>query len=286
VELDVLLSADGEIVVHHDYHLNPEIARTPDGAWLHGGVRPAVKALTLAELKTYDVGRLKPHTASFDRYPAQRPVDGERIPTLREVIAFYHHCGGKISRLCIEIKTSPEAPDVTPGPEAMVEAVVRLLALEGIADRAFIFSFDWRALKHAQTLSPDIPRVYLSHIGANFDNIKPGQAGPHLWTGGLDVADFGGSIPRMVKAAGGRYWGPDHEYLTSAVLHEAHGLGLKVFAWTPDDPGSMLRLIKMNVDGVITNRPDRLKCLLREFAASTDGVASPLSLNCSAGGER
>lgn len=31
VELDVLLSADQKIVVHHDYALKPEIARTLDG---------------------------------------------------------------------------------------------------------------------------------------------------------------------------------------------------------------------------------------------------------------
>jgi glycerophosphoryl diester phosphodiesterase len=34
VELDVLLTSDKELIVHHDYRLKPEIARTPDGAWL------------------------------------------------------------------------------------------------------------------------------------------------------------------------------------------------------------------------------------------------------------
>jgi glycerophosphoryl diester phosphodiesterase len=45
-------------------------------------------------------------------------------------------------------------------------------------------------------------------------------------------------------------------------VNEAHALGIKVFAWTPDDRVNMLRLIKMNVDGIITNRPDILKHLL------------------------
>ena len=43
---------------------------------------------------------------------------------------------------------------------------------------------------------------------------------------------------------------------------QCRGLGMKVFAWTPDDRVNMLRLIKMNVDGIITNRPDILKSLL------------------------
>jgi hypothetical protein len=36
LEMDVLLCADGEIVVHHDFGLKPEIARTPGGKWCAG----------------------------------------------------------------------------------------------------------------------------------------------------------------------------------------------------------------------------------------------------------
>jgi len=61
VELDVLLTADSTIVVHHDYTLKRETTRTADGEWLSlSGL--AIKDLTLAQLKTYDVGRLKPNT--------------------------------------------------------------------------------------------------------------------------------------------------------------------------------------------------------------------------------
>jgi glycerophosphoryl diester phosphodiesterase len=34
IELDVLLSANDELVVHHDYMLRPEIARSKDGNWI------------------------------------------------------------------------------------------------------------------------------------------------------------------------------------------------------------------------------------------------------------
>ena len=54
VELDVFLTADSTIVVHHDYTLKPETTRTADGEWLsHSG--PAIKDLTLAQLITYDI---------------------------------------------------------------------------------------------------------------------------------------------------------------------------------------------------------------------------------------
>ena len=73
VELDVLLTSDKELIVHHDYRLKPEIARTPDGAWLKGWEGPTIKKLTLAELMNYDVGRLKPNTKYARRYPDNNP---------------------------------------------------------------------------------------------------------------------------------------------------------------------------------------------------------------------
>jgi len=45
-------------------------------------------------------------------------------------------------------------------------------------------------------------------------------------------------------------------------IDTAHQLGIQVFAWTPDSPGVMKRLIEMGVDGIITNRPDRLRSVL------------------------
>ncbi len=261
VELDVHLSADDKIVVHHDYTLQPEIARTPEGQWLKGP-GPAVEELTLAQLKTYDIGRLKPGTRYARRYPDQKAVDGERIPTLAEVISFLKAKCPQATRLWIEIKTDPEKADLTPSPQTIVEGVTTLLREQNFSARACILSFDWSALVHMQKISPQIPTIYLSHVGVRLNNIKPGQPGPSPWMAGLDIDDFGGSIPRAVKAAGGKYWAPYYKYLTYALLEEAHQLGLKVYVWTVDSRSDMERLKEMGVDGIITNRPDILKSVV------------------------
>jgi glycerophosphoryl diester phosphodiesterase len=107
------------------------------------------------------------------------------------------------------------------------------------------------------------PTVYLSHVGVRLNNIKPGQPGPSPWTAGIDVDDFNGSIPRVVKAAGGRYWAPHYKYITRNLVQEAQRLGIQIFVWTPDSRSYMEYLIKMGVDGIITNRPDILKSILR-----------------------
>jgi len=262
VELDVLLTADGEVVVHHDFHLKPDIARTPDGEWLKLRPSPTIKDLTLAELKTYDVGRLKPFTKYSNRYPEQVPVDGERIPTLREVIFLLKNNATKNTHLWVEIKTNPEKPEFTPPPETVADAVVQLLRKQDFTAHVRILSFDWRSLVHVQKIAPDIPTVYLSLVGRSLNNIKPGQPGASPWMAGIDIDDFSGSIPQAVNKAGGRFWAPYYKHVTYDLLEEAHELGLQVFVWTPDSRDDMKRLNQMGVDGIITNRPDILKAVI------------------------
>ena len=263
IELDVLLTADNNIIVHHDYALKPEIARTPRGDWLD---RPGltIKKLTLAKLKTYDIGRLKPGTRYSRRYPEQQPVDGERIPTLGEVISSVEATCDPATQLWIEIKTNPEKPDFTPAPETVANAVVQLLNKRNFSERVRILSFDWRSLAQVQKIAPNIATVYLSLEGVSLNNIKPGQPGTSPWMAGLDIDDFSGSIPQAVKAAGGRYWAPFYKHLTRVLLNDAHELGIQVFVWTPDKRSEMIRLIEMGVDGIITNRPDVLRSIVSE----------------------
>ena len=141
--------------------------------------------------------------------------------------------------------------------------MVQNLKKQAFLERSRILSFDWRALAHVQKIAPGIPTVYLSVIGVRFNNIKPGQPGASPWMAGLDIDDFSGSIPKAVKAAGGRYWAPYYKDLSYRRMQEASELGLQVFVWTPDTPSKMQLLIEKQVDGIITNRPDILKALIR-----------------------
>ena len=264
VELDVLVSADGEMVVHHDFKLRPEIARSADGAWVTSGSQPAVKDLTLAQLKTYDVGRLQPKTSYAARFPEQTPVDGERIPTFKETIDLFKKSCSPSTRLFVEIKTSPEEPELALPPEAVSDRVVKMVRDEGIAERTWILSFDWRNLVHIQKTAPELATVYLTIVGPGLNNLKPNQPGASPWMAGLDIDDFNGSAPRAVKAAGGRVWSPFYKNLTPETLAEARQLGLLVSVWTPDSPDDLKKLIEMKVDAITTNRPDVLKRLIAD----------------------
>ena len=264
IELDVLVSADGQLVVHHDFRLKPEIARSADGAWVAPGAQPAVKELTLAQLKTYDIGRLQPKTPYAARFPEQTPVDGERIPTFKEAIDLFKKSCDPSTRLFVEIKTSPEEPELALPPEAVSDRVVKMVRDEGIAERTWILSFDWRNLVRIQKTAPGLATVYLTIVGPGLNNLQPSRPGASPWMAGFDIDDFNGSAPRAVKAAGGRIWSPFFKNLTPEALAEARQLGLLVSVWTPDNPDDLRRLIEMKVDAVTTNRPDVLKKLLRD----------------------
>jgi glycerophosphoryl diester phosphodiesterase len=253
LELDAAVTKDGVVVVSHDPHVNPDLARGPDGKWIPSP-GPAIFSLTAAEVKRYDVGRLRPGSSYAASFPDQVPVDGTRFATLREVFALAKKAGNENVRFNVETKIRPDRPDDTVGPEAFAEAIVTVARAAGVTSRTTIQSFDWRTLQHVQKTWPDMVTVYLtepSSVAA-----APGSKGVSPWLAGFDPAAHGGSIPRTVAAAGGRVWSPNQGQVTRESLAEAHGLGLKVIPWTVNRPEDMAALIDLGVDGLITDRPD------------------------------
>jgi len=69
----------------------------------------------------------------------------------------------------------------------------------------------------------------------------------------------------MVEAAGGRIWSPYYQEVSSGQVKEAHESGLEVKVWTVNDVEQMEALIKMGVDGIITDYPDRLRKVLQRL---------------------
>jgi glycerophosphoryl diester phosphodiesterase len=266
LELDMGVTKDGVIVVSHERGLNPDLARGPDGRYISAGI-PYVN-LTLAEVKQYDVGQIRPGSAYAARFPEQLAIPGTRIPTLAEVFELVRRSGDRHVRLNIETKIDPTHPEESLDPQSFVTAVLGLLRREHFTDRVMIESFDWRTLLLVQKQAPEIPTVYLTQQQTPEENIYLDKSSP--WTAGFDPMKYGGSVPRAVKAAGGRIWSPLYEDVTVRSIAEAHSLGLPVIVWTVNDPKEMSRLIDMGVDGIISDRPD----LLRTVAASK-GIALP-----------
>ena len=257
LETDIAVSRDDVLLISHDPALNPDITRGPDGQFL-AARGPVIRHTDYAELQRYDVGRLKPGTRYAEQYPAQQPSDGARLPKLEELFALVKKSGNQDVRLALEIKVRPDAPDETMAPEPFARKLVEAVRAAGLASRTTILSFDWRALQAVQKLAPEIGTVYLSIQRPQSDNIGAGKPGPWPWTAGFGHAEHG-SVPKMIKAAGGRTWSAFHLDLDAAKVKEAQTLGLTVLAWTVNDPAQIARMMDLGVDGIVSDRPDLVR---------------------------
>ena len=262
LELDIAITRDGVLVIHHDLALNPDITRDAQGRWLDKPSAP-IHMLTWAELQTFDVGRLKPGSRYAANYPDQQPVDGTRIPRLSDLFDMVKRKGHDKVRFAIETKINPTLPESTLPPEPYAEAVVAEIRKAGMQHRTQILSFDWRSLAHVQRIAPEIATVYLSAQQRWLDNIGAPGNNASPWTAGLRYSDHG-SVPKMISAAGGKLWSVFFGDVDQSKVQEAQGLGLKVLVWTVNDAATMNRMLDLGVDGLITDRPDIAREVLRE----------------------
>ena len=130
-EIDVMLTADGEIVLMHDDFVD----RTTDGTGL-------VSQTTLETIRELDAGEW------FDD-----EFEGEPVPTLGEAFAHAREIG---IGLVVEIKEFQDT-------DRLVEALAAYLAENDVADDAVFISFDHGFLKSLKARIPGIRTEGITH---------------------------------------------------------------------------------------------------------------------------
>ena len=267
VDMDIGITKDGIVVITHNVSLNPDITRNNKGQWIKSKTL-FIKDLTLKEAQSYDVGKIKPGTKYAKLFPAQYPVPNTHIPTLKSVIDYVKRVAGNKVGFQIEIKTDPTHPKWTFSDERFAKQLAKIMEDEGIVNRTEVQAFDFQALIDLQKINPNIKTAYLTDaIGE--EEARSDSKSALLWSAGHSLRNYGNSIPKMIKALGGKLWGPQDTELTKKSLDEAHRLGLKVVVWTwpkqtkkEIDPKMIEKLIDWGVDGIITDRPDILRGLM------------------------
>lgn len=226
IEQDLQMTADGVLVVLHDATLDRTV-RGP-ARIAHG----RVDARTLAELRECEAGSWF-NQAHPDR--ARSEFAAEPVPALDDVLARY---AGR-ARFYIETKNPAEAP-------GMEEELVRLLREHdlirpvGEEQRVVVQSFSTRSLRTVHAAQPSIPLVRLFRSREKSWTVRQQLAG-------LDALAFG--------------VGPASPTVDDALARDADRHGLVIHPYTVDDESEMRRLIDLGVDGMFTNRPDRLLSL-------------------------
>jgi len=194
IELDVHLSADGEIIVIHD----ESIDRTTNG-------KGFVNALSLRELKAFRIN------GTYE------------IPTLAAIFDL-------VNQDCfinIELK-SYEATD------KVVSLIEKYVTKKGWKyNRFLVSSFDWNALQQVAFLNDKIPIGVLTETD-------------------LDLAL---AFAKFIQA---KSIHPHFHLLTKENTAQMQEKGLQVFPWTINELEDIQKIKKFNVNGIITDFPNRI----------------------------
>ena len=265
LETDMAVTRDDVVVISHEPALYPPIVRL-DGAWLKEP-GPPIRTLTLAELGRYDIGRTDPATPYGRNFPEQQAADGQRFPTLDQVLALAKPAGVRVN---IETKITPTSGTTVADPETFARLVVDRVVAAGMEKRTTVQSFDWRTLAAVRRMNPAIGTVCLTNEGGSFDTVAPRDGVPSPWFAGLKLDDHGGSVPALAAAAGCAAWSPNFQSLTRERLADAKARKLRVVPWTVNQPADMARLVDWGVDGLITDYPDRARKVLADKGVPLD----------------
>jgi glycerophosphoryl diester phosphodiesterase len=236
LELDVHATADGELLVCHD----ATVDRTTNASG-------AIADITHAESRELDNAYwwVEGEVVATDRpeadYVHRGNAPGDRdfaIATLREVLEA--HPGVFLN---LDIKQT--APAVAP----YEEALAALLREFGRVDDVIVASFNDAATDAFKSFAPEVSTS----------------------AGTLAVAEFYGAVrdglptPDSVLRHHALQVPPAFQDITlvdERFVTRAHEAGLAVHVWTIDDADEMRRLLALDVDGIMTDRPSVLSAVL------------------------
>ncbi len=241
LELDVVMSGDGQVIVSHEPWMNGAICTTPDGDELTFDEGRALNLyrMTAAEIQRYDCG-----SREQERFPDQEQRNTYK-PTLREVVeAADEHAlmSGAVSpSYNIEIKSDPAWYGVLqPRPEPYVEAVLATIDSLGIASRCIVQSFDPAILEVVHAQRSDIT---LALLVENKDELKKN----------LERLSFKPDI-----------YSPYFELVDRPLLEKLREKDIELVVWTVNEEKDIKRMLKLGVDGIISDHPDRVIAALEE----------------------
>ena len=154
-----------------------------------------------------------------------RPAPSVKL-TLEEVLDF---CRGKMG-VNVELKSEMSEK----GAYQTGAAVGKLLAERKDPD-PYVSSFWWAGLEGTRVAGPAVRRAFL-------------------------FADSPDRSALMEAARGMRLWAlhPNRAYVTPELVHAAHAAGLKVNAWTVNEPREIALFADLGVDGIVSDYPERV----------------------------
>ena len=240
LEMDLYITKDGQVVVTHDATVSPDLCVSPDGTPLEEqeSERLKIYQLNYSQIKPYDCG--SPENESF---PEQENTKAH-IPLLADVISTAKQFSSSHQPLTylLEIKSGSDSDGHQhPAPRFFVQQVLEIICQQNAEKEAALIGFDKRVLREAREQNPKI-RTGLSIVEVSKLDHE------------LEELGF---IPDIIC--------PLHKHLDSVFLEKAWDKRMKVIAWTVNEAEDQQRMIELQVDGLITDYPDKAMKLIHEL---------------------
>ncbi|MBO2008429.1 glycerophosphodiester phosphodiesterase family protein [Hymenobacter negativus] len=236
LEMDVVISADNQVVVSHEPWLNPNICLDPAGHRIEPANPPRFNLYQMPYylIRQCDCGQLHPDFPSQQPQPAHKPLLSE---VLSEVAAATNRLGRAPVRFSIEIKSTSDGDDIYhPKPARFLSLVLAELNAAQVLPQTTLLCFDARILQIAHHHQPNLATCLL------LEEEQP-------WLPSLQALGF---VPTTL--------GPNFRTVTAEAVQNLRTAypGLKIVPWTVNIVADMRRLITLQVEGITTDYPDVL----------------------------
>ena len=241
LELDVVISADQQVVVSHEPWLSARLGRGPAGERISPSQERSYNLYKLpyATIRHCTVGEW-PHPD----FTAQQASPGYR-PLLREVLQATEAACQRLGRppvgYSIEVKSMPEGDGIFhPAPVLFTELVLAEIQAAAVHLRTTLLSFDGRILQAARQVAPAQQVCLLSET-----DVSAASLFQQL-----------GFVPEL--------FGPDFRLLSRARVQALAAAypGLRLVPWTVNTEADLREVLTWGVAGITTDYPDRLMALL------------------------
>ncbi len=246
LELDLHLSADGQVVVSHDPYFHHRYATRPDGTPVNPeDPKEYIYTMPYSEVAKYDVGsrpsQVWPEQANIKTV---KPLAGDLIDFVEN---YTKEMGYSPVRYNIEIKSvkAPGEGQNWPTYDEFATVCCKFLNSKYLDDRLVVQSFDFRALNYIHEKYPELILSYL------IDNDDP------------DSEDFEKYMKKLKFVP--QWLSPHHSLVNEELMQECREKGMKIVPWTVDRPEDIRRMIDLGVDAIISNYPDRVLLQTRGF---------------------
>ncbi len=235
IEVDIYITKDKQVLIAHDPMVNVNHSLYEDGREIakEDAKKYVWRRMNYADIRKFDVG-----SKSYNGWPQQQkiktymPLLGELIDSVEAFTA-----ARKLTPVIynIEVKTSPkyDSLDYNAGPEEMIKAVMDVVNSKNIGKRFYIQSFDMRPLQVVHQKYPGVTIGFLTDSKTTSVDQNLAQLGftPEIYS-------------------------PHYKLVSPETVNACKQHKMKLVPWTVNTVEEMKALVKMGVDGIITDYPN------------------------------